>query len=270
MPARLFSKSLLILILCLSSPFLGIAADDQPFAPAESREYRFHADPKMKHADGEPGEAWLSIVPDADGFFALKGSVAYYREDAMNFAGGGVLESDGLIHFSWENILRKGGKGTLRFAEGGKKVILLLGAAENNQAWSLIWTEKPIISPPATALKFSLATPREYEFTTTEGKYEISTGVVIYPVKDGRFEIGGHLYRTPGKAIDFNGTGKLGKDGLIHFSWEDSFKKKGNGTLQFIEGGKKISLMMGPANYEWILTWTENPVKLDVHTQPSG
>jgi hypothetical protein len=270
MPVRLFSILLPIIILFLSSSFSGIAAENQHLAPVEPREYRFHADPKMKHADGDPGEAWLSITPNSDGFFSLKGGVAYYMEHMMNFAGGGVLESDGLIHFSWENILGKGGKGTLRFVEGGKKVILLLGAAENNQAWSLAWTEKPIISSLPTATKFSLTTPREYLYTASEGKYEISTGVVIYPAKDGKFEIGGHLYRTPGKAKDFGGTGKLNKDGLIHFSWQDSFEKKGNGTLRFIEGGEKIALMMGAANYEWILTWTENPVKLDVHTQPSN
>jgi hypothetical protein len=127
-----------------------------------------------------------------------------------------------------------------------------------------------LLSLPAAENVFVLKEPRDYEFHDIQGKYEFSTGVVIYPKPNGKFAIGGNLYRTPGKAIDFGGTGTLGKDGKIHFAWEDSFEKKGNGTLRFIKGGKQLVLQMEADEYEWTLTWTEDPVEQDVRTQPGG
>lgn len=263
MPVRLSLNFLLVAIMLWGTALSGIAAPNESNVPNEPREYRFQADPKIKHADGEPGKAWLSITRNAEGFFSISGGVAYFTEGMMNFAGGGVLESDGLIHFAWENVLGKGGRGTLRFTESGKNVVLLLGEAENNPAWNLAWTEKPLASAHFVPTSFHLTTPREYEYTTKEGKYEISTIVTISSTKDGKFEIGGHLYRTPGKAIDFGGSGLQGKDGVIHFAWEDSFEKKGNGTLRFLEEGKKVVFRMGATHYEWILTWTGKPIGRD-------
>lgn len=60
------------------------------------------------------------------------------------------------------------------------------------------------------------------------------------------------------------------KDGLIHFSWEDSQDKKGEGTIQFLDGGKKVALKMRDIDPEWILNWTKEPVDEKAYTQPGS
>ena len=123
---------------------------------------------------------------------------------------------------------------------------------------------------------FALKDPRKYYYhqtqleTTQSQKREFGAEITISPKKDGSFVIGGGLAWTPGPTPEFGGSGILKKDGLIHFSWEDSQGKKGEGTIRFLDDGKKVALKMRDIDPEWILAWVKKPVDQKALSKPGS
>jgi hypothetical protein len=95
---------------------------------------------------------------------------------------------------------------------------------------------------------------------------------------DGKFYVA--VWAPPIKhEWECDGIGELEKDGWIHYSWSDNFRRKGNGAVRFLDHGTKVAVNSdckpddSPSDlskYSWILPWTRKPVLADVRTAPHG
>jgi hypothetical protein len=116
---------------------------------------------------------------------------------------------------------------------------------------------------------------RQYQLIEDKGTdSETFTMVTICPMGNDKFYVAVQVLNK--HESEFDGMGKLEKDGWIHFFWSDNFRRKGRSAVRFLDYATKVAIDYSDNNsaniysYSCTVPWTRKPVLADVRTAPHG